>query len=330
MSDPAGTLALVAKTVRLDRGALCRILHRQQRVISREQAIACGATPGTLRHWIRPGGPWQRVLPGVYLAATGTPTLAQTEIAALLYAGPGSVITGLSALRHHGMRVPENPCIPILVPAGRTRVDMALVTVLPTSRMPERVCCDGAIRFTLPPRAVADAARRLTSFREVRALVAGSVQQGRCRIDWLGDEVRNGPVRNSAWLRRALAEVADGIRSVAEGDLRDLLIRAGLPMPMFNARLYAGQTFIAIADAWWPDAGVAVEVDSREWHLSPEDWEHTIRRGARMSAHGIIVLHVTPRQIRAQAADLAADIDSALSRGRARPVLAIRALPSAG
>jgi very-short-patch-repair endonuclease len=196
--------------------------------------------------------------------------------------------------------------------------------------MPERICSDGAIDFVLPPRAVADAARQLTSFCEVRALVADSVQQGRCRIDWLGEELAGGPVRSSAWLRRALAEVADGIRSAAEGNLRELLVRARLPMPMFNARLYAGQAFLAVADAWWADAGVAVEVDSREWHLSPEDWERTVRRSARMSAHGIIVLHVTPRQIRDHAAEVAASIGSAVSNGSARPRLAIRAIPAAG
>ncbi len=194
--------------------------------------------------------------------------------------------------------------------------------------MPERVCYDGAVEFALPDRAAADAARGLTSFREVRALVADAVQQGRCRIDRLGDELHSGPVRNSAWLRQALAEVTAGIRSAAEGDFRDLLVRAKLPMPIFNARLYDGDTLIAVADAWWPEAGVVVEVDSREWHMSPEDWEHTLRRSTRMSAHGIIVLHVTPRQIRTQAASVAADIRSALSTGSDRPRLAIRALTS--
>ena len=316
------------KNATLDHDALERVLRKQQRVVSRTQTLDCGMTPEALRHRIRAGGPWSRLLPGVYLAATGAPTLPQTEIAGLLYAGPGSVITGLSALRHHGMRVPESPHIPILIPAGRVRVSRAFVTSLPTSRMPERVCYDGAIQFALPPRAVADASRQLTSFREVRALVADSVQQGRCRTDWLSDELNGGPVRNSAWLRRALAEVADGIRSAAEGDLRDLLIGAHLPMPMFNARLYAGKNFIAIADAWWAAAGVAVEVDSREWHLSPEDWERTVRRSALMSACGIIVLHVTPRQIRDQAVEVASAVGSALDKGGARPRLAIRALPA--
>ena len=115
---------------------------------------------------------------------------------------------------------------------------------------------------------------------------------------------------------------------MAEGDLRALIEAAGLPSPMFNARLYVGQAFTAVADAWWPEAGVAVEVDSREWHLSPEDWERTLRRNARMGRHGIIVLHFTPRRIRNEPTEVAAEIGSALQAGRARPALAVRALPA--
>jgi hypothetical protein len=195
--------------------------------------------------------------------------------------------------------------------------------------MPERVCFEGAVQFALVPRAVADAARELASFRDTRAVVADAVQQGRCRIDLLGEELRRGPVRRSAWLRRAPNEVTGGIRSATEGDLRDLIARAaGLPMPMFNARLYAGQKLIAVADAWWPRAHVAVEVDSREWHLSPEDWERTLRRDAAMGAIGIVVLHFTPRQIRDEPARVAVDISPAISFGRGGGP-AIRAVPAA-
>jgi len=196
--------------------------------------------------------------------------------------------------------------------------------------MPERICYDGAVQFALPARAVADSARELTSFRDVRAVVADAVQRGLCRVDGLGEELRQGPVRNSAWLRRALAEVSDGIRSAAEADLRDLIIKARLPVPMFNARLYLGHTFLATVDAWWPVAGVAVEVNSRDWHLSPEYWDHTLQRGRRLSAHGVIVLHVTPGQIRAQPAAVLADIRRALAAGGSPATLAIRTLPTAG
>jgi hypothetical protein len=52
-----------------------------------------------------------------------------------------------------------------------------------------------------------------------------------------------------------LAEVADGIRSTAEGDLRDLVRAARLPMPLFNPSLFDGELFLGKPDGWWPDAG---------------------------------------------------------------------------
>jgi hypothetical protein len=197
-----------------------------------------------------------------------------------------------------------------------------------TARLPELVCVAGEISYVLAARAVADAVRGLADIREVRAVVADSVQRGICPVARLAEKLAAGPVRGSARLREALAEVADGIRSSAEADLRSLIKRAGLPRPMFNPRLFAGETFIAVPDCWWPEAGVAAEVDSREWHLSPRDWERTLARHARMSACGIIVLHCTPGQIRTRPHEVASAIGDALAAGRGHTPSLIRALPT--
>jgi hypothetical protein len=71
---------------------------------------------------------------------------------------------------------------------------------------------------------------------------------------------------------------------------------------------------------------VAAEVDSREWHLSPYDWDRTLARHARMSSHGILVLHFTPRRIRSEPLSVAADVRAALDSVCDRPPLPIRAL----
>ncbi len=127
-----------------------------------------------------------------------------------------------------------------------------------------------------------------------------------------------------------LDEVAEGIRSVTEAEFRDLIKRARLPRPMFNPGLFtADGSFIARPDAWWPSEGVAAEIDSREWHLSPADWERTMRRHARMSTHGILVLHFSPRQIRTDPARAIATIRDTLAAGAARPELRIVARPAA-
>lgn len=307
--------------------ALAKLLAEQHTVLTREQAQACGMTDHMLRHRLRPGGPWRVLLPGVYLALAGLPTAAQREMAALLYAGPASMITGPAALFSHGVRIAHTEFVDVLVPASTQRRDLAFVRMHRSARVPGLMHVRDGIRYVPVARAVADSARAMQAIGDVRAVVADAVQRGRCPLVFIAGEARDGPTRGSALLRQAVAEVADGIRSGTESDLRGLIKHAGLPMPMFNPSLFAGGRFIARPDCWWRDAGVAGEADSREWHLSPRDWERTLARHALMSAHGIIVLHFTPQQIRTQAAAVAANLRAALEAGRGRPPLPIAAVP---
>jgi hypothetical protein len=145
------------------------------------------------------------------------------------------------------------------------------------------------------------------------------------------DRAHRGSNTGSALFRQALAEVADGIRSATEADLRDLLLKSesDLPMPLFNASLYDHDgTFIACPDAWWPEYGLAVEVDSREWHLSPEDHARTLTRGRRMGKYQIVVLRFTPRRIRTEPAQVIQDIKDALNSARGRQPLNLRTVPA--
>ena len=280
---------------------------------------------------VRAGGPWQALLPGVYLGLTGAPNLLQKEMAALLYAGPASLVTGPLALMHHGLRSPLTlETVDVLVPTGRQRLSTGFVRLHRTRRMPSRMVSSGPVRLVVVARAVADTARLLAEVRDVRAVVADAVQRGRCTVADLGTELREGPVKGSAMFRSVLAEVADGIRSAAEGDLRNLIRAARLPTPLYNASLYNGDDFIARPDAWWPEAGVAAEVDSYEWHLSPADADRTRKRHDRMGAAGIIPLHFSPRQIRRERAEVVRLIKDALDRGLQCPPLPIRTIPCAG
>ena len=91
--------------------------------------------------------------------------------------------------------------------------------------------------------------------------------------------------------------------------------------------MYAGDVFLGKPDAWWPDAGVAAEADSRAWHLSPADWDRTRRRHDLMAAAGIILLHFSPREFRREPAMVAQRLRDALERGLNRPPLPIRTIP---
>jgi hypothetical protein len=226
---------------------------------------------------------------------------------------------------HHSIRGgPAVDFIDVLVPMGRQRLSIGFARLHRTVRMPIRASSIGPVRLALVPRAVADTVRQLTELREVRAVVADAVQLGRCTVGQLAEELRIGPVKGSAMFRSVLAEVADGIRSTAEGDLRDVIRTGRLPTPLFNPSLYDGDLFLGKPDAWWPDAGVAAEADSRAWHLSPEDWDRTRRRHDRMAAAGVIVLHFSPRELRREPTMVAQRLRDALNRGLTRPPLPIR------
>jgi hypothetical protein len=320
----------VRRNISLNEASLEQILRAQHQVIARKQALDCGMTDRMLNYRIRAGGPWQKLLPGVYLTVTGAVSGKHREMAALLHAGPRSVLTGAAAARRHGVSVPDNGMVEVLVPTKTRCQSAGFVRVRRTGRMPDQVCVDGEVRFVLAARAVGDAARGLRAARDVRALVAQVVQQRRCPIEMLNAELEQGPVSGSALLRGALAEVRDGIRSVAEGDLRVLVKRGKIPKPEFNARLYdRDDTLIAVVDAWWADAGVAAEVDSREYHYSAEDWQRTMRRHDRLVAQGVLLLHFTPRQIRSAPEEVITQIRAALVAGRGRPRVPLRARPAA-
>ncbi len=325
-----------------DRDALARLLRKQHGVLARSQARACGMTDELVRYRVRLGGPWRVLVPGIYMTHPGGPADRQLEMAALLYGGPRSVLTGRAALKRFGLTGGVQPhpargvqagafaygdghALSVLVPRSVHRRDAGFVRLHRTTRLPERICVDGEIRFVLPPRAVADAVSGL-GLADARAVVAQAVQQGTCTITQLAEELATGPTRGSATFRRVLAEVGDGIRSAAEADLRDLIRWAKLPTPLYNPRLLVAGEFLATPDCWWPDFGVAAEVDSRAWHFSPGDWERTLARHARMSAQGIVVLHFTPSQIKRDRNTVVSNIQNALAAGR--PIPAIQTLPA--
>jgi transcriptional regulator with AbiEi antitoxin domain of type IV toxin-antitoxin system len=201
---------------------LRELLDEQLAVASRGQLLALGMNDRAMQYRLRPDGPWQALLPGIYLAVTGTPTFEQKEMAALLYAGPESLVTGRAALVHHGIGIPVPPgVIDVLLPTERQRVDVNFVRLHRTSRLPSAATALAAgtaaaagaspaspLRLAPAPRAVADTAWQLTSLDDVRAVVADALSSGRCTLEELTAELNEGPIRGSALFRSALADLA--------------------------------------------------------------------------------------------------------------------------
>src|SRR2546423_15248520 len=67
---------------------LNELLDKQLSLATRRQLLTLGVTDRAMQYRTRPGGPWQVLLPGIYLGASGPPSMRQKEMAALLYGGP--------------------------------------------------------------------------------------------------------------------------------------------------------------------------------------------------------------------------------------------------
>lgn len=273
-----------------------------------------------------PGGPWKRLLPGVVMLCGGTPTEAQRLDAALRYVGPDAVLTGLTGARLHGLhRLPPTDRVHVLVPHPRQRATHAYVVVERTTRMPDSVSRDG---WPVAPvaRAVLDGARRLTDLDTVRAVIAEAVQRGLVHPDELRRELAAGSGRGSALPRRVLAEVSDGVHSVAEAWARALVRRAKLPPMLWNPRVHdANGRFLACPDGWLDDVALAWEIDSYEFHLSPSAYAATLTRRATMTGAGIIVVATLPSRLRTEPDAVLAELLGGyrLARGRLRPPVTV-------
>lgn len=313
-----------------DRELLHRTLAAQHQVISLSQAVACGLPRSTVIDWCKQGRKWQKLLPGVYLTVTGKPTTEQRLVAAKLYAGPGSAITGAAAIRLHRLRSPGADVIDVLIPWRVKRQSTGFVRIHRTRRMP-RVYRTGAIVFAEPVRAVADAARQFTSLDDVRSVVAEAVQKRACAVAEIGLELEQGGGRDSARLRVALAEVGAGVRSVAEARFRQRVLGSDLPPPRFNVFLRAADgSDIGEVDAWWADAGVSVEIDSQEYHFYRSDWLRTDAKRGRLLKHGIFPHNIAPSRVERAWDSIYGELKSSIEKGRQRPRLAIVAFDPAG
>jgi hypothetical protein len=307
-----------------------QVLRAQHQVITRTQALACGMPHATVERRVAPDGPWQKMLPGTYLTVTGRPTPQQRQVAALLYGGPDSVITGPAAIRLHRLRSPGPDTIDVLVPWTARRQNTGFVRILRTRRMPGFHTA-GPIRFASVGRAVADAAHGFTALDDVRAVVAEAVQRRACTIAEIGLELESGCTRDSIRLRTALAEVRAGARSAAEARFLKRLERSDLPMPEFNVLLVAVDgTDIAEVDAWWEAAGVAAEIDSQEYHFYRTDWLKTEARHSRMLKYGIMPHHFAPSRIDSDWDAIYDELKGSIEKGLQRPRLPIVAFRPPG
>lgn len=115
-----------------------RLAAVQDGLITRKQALAAGMSPAAIVHAVRPDGPWQRVLRGVFATFTGPLSPLHRLRAARLYAGDGALVTGAWACWMAGLAYgpPAGDEIEVLVARDVRLHGTGFVVVRRTARMP--------------------------------------------------------------------------------------------------------------------------------------------------------------------------------------------------
>lgn len=285
--------------------------------------LALGVSTTTISTNTAAGGSWQRLLPGILLLSNAPPTRPQVIRAALRYAGDDAVLTGHSALQLYGIRsaLPGGP-VHVLVPPKRHIRALRKIIIERTSRLPHPI-----LRNDFPvasaERAIMDATRRMESVDSIRAIIAESIQRGQAHPGRLRAELTKANKRGTAAARRVIDELTTGVRTMAEGWARRLLLDTDLPKPLWHVPLCdpAGN-LLDIVDAWWDDHGVAWSLATDEWHY-PATGPTTLDRLSTLTAAGITVIHTTPTQLRSTPAAILHTLKQTLTAARSRPRLAI-------
>ncbi|MGW6692601.1 hypothetical protein ACWF62_02340 [Rhodococcus sp. NPDC054953] len=289
-------------------------------VISVATLASFGVSSSTIVARCKPGGPWRRLLPGVVQLTNGYPTPRQRVVAALTYCGDDALLTGRAALREYGFGE-EAGEVHVLLPDRRRKQSTSFVRVERTTRLPVPVNRSGLPCAPIP-RAVLDAARLCVTLDSARALIASVVQRRAVTAAELAVELEEGSVRGSALPRIVVEEMDANVHSVPEAVARKIWQSTGLPEMVFNRPIRTSNgVFLAQPDGWIDSVGLAWEIDSVDWHATPELYAATVERRTRMQDQLIVVLVTIPRMVYSDPSAVSTSLRAhfALAAQRPRP-----------
>jgi hypothetical protein len=281
---------------------LAMVAARHGGAFTFRHALDLGYSRATISRRLRSGA-WVRVHPGVYVLG-GAPTTRSTDLwAAVLAAGPRSVITHESAALLHGAeRLPTLPVtltaphsthhhltdvfvhqIDDLAPSHRTTIHR-----LPVSTAPRAIVELGATRPVAVVGRVADDLVRMgrTSYAAIGSVLAQLTRPGKPGLATVAEvlELRgDGHVPPASQLERMLFDTLDA---------------GGLPAPVRQLPLPGRGPVAGIADGGYLDAKIVLEADGRRWHARVEAARRDRERDAQVARAGWVTLRFVHEQLR--------------------------------
>jgi uncharacterized protein DUF559 len=283
-------------------GQLARV---QSGVVARRQMVLLGVSDDEIAWWVRSGYLYRR-LPGVYAVGHTAPSVEANLTAALLWAGPGAMLSHATGVWWRGLSDRRPARVELCTPRrlhsrpgilvhGRVGADREWHRGLPVAPMPDLLL------------GFATSASR----DDLRYVLSQVAYHGWLDLDDLARRCGRG-IRGSARLRGALARHLPQLaftRSWLERRMLFLCERYRIPIPECNVHIEG-----FLVDAVWRGQKVIVEVDGKDGHAG---WERIRRDHERDLIHraaGYMTLRYVRDQFAHEDALVARDIVSALSR----------------
>jgi hypothetical protein len=305
-------------SAKIDKEALERAARGNWRVFTTEELYAFGFT----RHQIRTmvdRGQLHRHHQGVYIY--GHPDLPwQGEFLAAQYlGGEGAYLTRGSGLAVMRLWRPYTREIHVTTTGHRRSRDGAVIHRTKLPPQPDEIKTEGPLRHARLPRLLLELAPA-SNQRQLTNLITKGVQQDKLDHALMRRVLERyagqpGVVLLTAAYDAYLPEPTSKSNLERRFD-RALAQRPWIPEPQRNVYLEAGGIVWEL-DRYWPEHGVAVEVDSRNFHTAVADRAKDELKRAKLATVGIQVLSVSDWRIDYQIDDALDDLEAILALRRA-------------
>jgi hypothetical protein len=293
-------------TYQRDKERVGALAARQQGRVTLDQLRCLGVSTSTAQGW-EAQGYLERTLPGVYAVGHTAPGRQADLWAAVLYAGPGAMLSHRTAARWRGLIDYAPQLIEVSTP--RKLRSLQCIKVFGRRRDLLRDFHKG-IPVTSIPVTMLDLAA--TSGPRVVQRALGQLDfQKLLDVDALLGACGHGRV-GAAALRVAI-DAYDPRRKYANGrleeDFLDLCKLRGLPLPVLNTYVHDIKV-----DAYWPQQGLVVELDSELSHSSPGQRRRDRRNDLTLRSDGLAVLRYDWDLVHEQPSDVCRDVLRMLER----------------
>ena len=271
-------------------------MKQQHGVISRGQALEAGMTDKQIRRRVE-ASRWVRVAHGVYRHGSAPNTRAARLLGlCLAYRALASHRAAAALHRLDGYHLDR---LELVVPHGRARpIKGAILHQSTQMDLAKRVEVQG-VPSTGLGRTLLDVSAVVSRTRLDQA-IDSVLRDGRLRIEdlyrVLVSHARRG--RDGCAAFRASLEDRGGEGEVPLSAwsrmIADLLAEAGLPRPALEYRICDHRgAFLGQVDLAYPDCRLAIELDSKRWHLNRVSFEKDPERRNRLTIAGWTVLNFT-------------------------------------